>query len=153
MEQVGQVVGIEGDIATVVVRRHDVCGKCGGCGAMISGGGENYIKAQNKVNAQVGQTVKVIGDTGQVLKASFVVYIVPILALLVGLWLGQQAGAVLGLLAREELVGLFFGIIFLLASYFLVKGYDRRMSVARMKLSVVEIVEQEGEIVPNDEKC
>jgi sigma-E factor negative regulatory protein RseC len=153
MEQIGQVVGIDGDIAMVMVRRHDVCGKCGGCGAAISGGGENYIEAQNIVNAEVGHTVKVTSDTGQVLKASFVVYIVPILALLVGILLGTEIGAVLGLLAREELVGLFFGVIFLLASYFLVRGYDRRMSAARMKISVVEIIEESAGEPPLDEKC
>jgi sigma-E factor negative regulatory protein RseC len=152
MEQIGQVVGIDGDTAMVVVRRHDVCGKCGGCGAVISGGGENYIQAQNIVNARVGQTVKVTSDTGQVLKASFVVYMVPVISLLVGILLGQQVGAALGLLAREELVGLFFGVVFLLASYFLVKGYDRKMNAERMKISIVEIVEQPAD-VPEDEKC
>ena len=152
MEQIGQVVGIDGDIAMIMVRRHDVCDKCGGCGAAISGRGENYIEAQNIVNAQVGHTVKVTSDTGQVLKASFVVYIVPILALLAGILLGQEFGAVLGLLAREELVGLFFGVAFMLASYFLVKGYDRRMSTARMKISVVEIIEEPAEM-PKDQKC
>jgi sigma-E factor negative regulatory protein RseC len=152
MEQVGQVVALDGDLATVVVRRHDVCGKCGGCGAMLSGGGENYVKARNMAGAHVGQSVKVVTDTGKVLKASFVAYIIPILALLAGIWLGQQFGAALGLFAREELVGLAFGIAFLLLSYLAVRGYDRRVAGEGPRVAVVKILEENVE-VPEDEQC
>jgi sigma-E factor negative regulatory protein RseC len=152
MEQFGEVVSVDGDAAKVRVRRQDVCSKCGGCGVAVSGPGDNFIDARNVVNAVVGQTVKVTSDTGQVLKASFVVYIVPIVALLIGILLGQQIGRVLGLFAREELVGLFVGIIFLLLSYMVVRGYDRSMTIERMKATVVEIVEEPIDM-PKDEKC
>lgn len=152
MEQFGEVVSVDGDAAKVRVRRHDVCSKCGGCGIAISGPGDNFIDARNVVNAVVGQTVKVTSDTGQVLRASFVVYILPIVALLIGILLGQHIGRVLGLFAREQLVGLFVGIVFLLLSYMVVRGYDRRMTIEHMKAAVIEIVEEPIDML-KDEKC
>jgi sigma-E factor negative regulatory protein RseC len=143
MEQIGQIVEVSGDKAKVLVRRHDVCSKCGGCGISLSGKGENYMDALNTVNAAVGQTVRVTSDTGQVLKASFVVYIVPVLFLLAGIALGRQLGG--------EPAGLITGVIFLLLSYLLVRAYDRKVARGRVQSAVVEILEEPA--VPADEKC
>jgi len=143
MEQTGQIVEVIGDKAKVLVRRHDVCSKCGGCGISLSGKGENYLEALNTVNAAVGQTVRVATDTGQVLKASFVVYVVPILALLAGLGLGQ--------LLADEPTGLIVGIVFLLLSYLVVRAYDRKVARGRVQSAVVAVLEEPA--VPVDEKC
>lgn len=147
MEQIGQVIDIKDDKAIVMVRRHDVCGKCGGCGAAISGSGENYIEAVNLANAAVGHTVKVVSDTAHVLKASFVVYIVPILALLIGIYVGQLLDGAFGIFARFDIL---FGILFLIGSYVLVRGYDRKVADGQTMASVIAIVEDDG---PVDEKC
>jgi len=152
MEQVGQVVAVDGDIATVVVRRHDVCGKCGACGAVLSGGGANYVLARNMANAQVGQSVKMVTDTGKVLKASFVVYIIPILALLAGIWLGQQVRVLQDIFARKELAGVVLGFIFMLLSYLAVRGYDRRVAKGGPMVAVVHILTESVEVA-EDESC
>ena len=149
MEQVGSVVDIKEDIAVVAVRRHATCGKCGGCGVAISGGGDNYIEAQNVVNAVVGQTVKVATDTSNVLKASFVVYIVPMLFLLVGIWLGQVIDGEFGVFARFDII---MGIIFFVGSFLVVRGYDKKMAAGDKAASVIEIVE-EPDAGPKDEQC
>lgn len=149
MEQVGQVVDIKDDIAVVMVRRHDVCGKCGGCGVAISGPGNNYIEAQNVVNAAIGQTVKVATDTAYVLKASFMVYIVPMLALILGIWLGQMLEGTDGVFARFDII---LGFFFLVGSYFIVRRYDRKVAAGQANASVIEIVE-EPFVGPKDEKC
>lgn len=143
MEQIGQVVEIIGEKAKVLVKRHDVCSNCGGCGISLSGKGENYLEALNTVNAAVGQTVRVASDTGQVLKASFVVYIVPVLSLLAGIALGQQFGG--------EPAGLILGLVFLLLSYLAVRAYDRKVARGRVQSEVVAVLEEPA--VPADEKC
>lgn len=143
MEQVGRIVEIVGDKAKVLVKRGEVCGKCGGCGISLSGKGENYLQALNTVNATVGQTVRVTSDTGQVLKASFVVYIVPILSLLTGIWLGQ--------LLDGDLSGLILGVVFLLLSYLVVRAYDRKVACGKAQAAVVEVLEEPA--VPADEQC
>ncbi|EEG77707.1 SoxR reducing system RseC family protein [Dethiobacter alkaliphilus] len=149
MEQVGTVVDVKDDIAIVAVRRHETCSKCGGCGVAVSGRGDNYIEAQNVVNAVVGQTVKVATDTSNVLKASFVVYIVPMLFLLLGIWLGQVIDGEFGVMARFDIV---LGIIFLVGSYLVVRGYDKKMAAGEKPASVIEIIE-EPDAGPKDEQC
>ena len=129
MEQVGLVVEVKEDKAVVAVKRHDVCSKCGGCGVAASGRGETQLEALNKVNATVGQTVKIYSDTSHILKASFMVYIVPLLALLAGLFIGQQLEGSAGL-RRDVLLGAGF----LLIAYFRVRVMiavaDRQLAAA-----------------------
>ncbi|MGI6659922.1 MAG: SoxR reducing system RseC family protein [Dethiobacteraceae bacterium] len=147
MEQVGLVVEVKEDKAVVAVKRHDVCSKCGGCGVAASGRGETQLEALNKVNATVGQTVKIYSDTSHILKASFMVYIVPLLALLAGLFIGQQLEGSAGL--RLDVL---LGAVFLLISYFLVRSYDRKVAGRQLAAAVVEILPAACE-GPTDEKC
>lgn len=149
MEQVGQVVDIKDDIAIVMVRRHDTCGKCGGCGVAVSGKGENYVEAQNVVNAVVGHTVRVGMDTSQVLKASFVVYIVPMIALLFGIWVGQLLDGQFGIFARFDIL---LGFVFLIGSFLIVRGYDKKVASDDTKAKILEIIEEPFD-GPKDEKC
>ncbi|MCR3922336.1 MAG: SoxR reducing system RseC family protein [Firmicutes bacterium] len=149
MEQVGLVVEVNEDKAIVAIQRHDVCAKCGGCGVAVSGAGEVQLEALNKVNAVVGQTVKVASDTAHVLKASFMVYIVPMLALLAGLYLGQQLDGSFGDIARMDII---LGIVFLLVSYLLVRSYDRKVASRQIAAAVIEIL-PEPFSGPEDEKC
>lgn len=149
MEQVGHVVDIKEGKAIVMVKRHDVCGKCGGCGVAVSGSGDNYVEAVNAVNAAIGQNVRVAMKTSHVLKASFVVYIVPIIALLAGIWLGQTLERMFGVLARFDLI---LGFVFLIGSYLLVRGYDKKVAGGEAAASVVEILNDDFE-GPKDERC
>ena len=148
MEQIGLVVEVKDDMAIVAVQRHDVCAKCGACGVAVSGRGETQLKALNKVNATVGQTVKVTSDTAYVLKASFVVYLLPILALLLGIYVGQQVEGNFAALRMDIILG----FAFLLASYLLVRSYDRKAAQQKVLATVVEII-PESYSGPEDEKC
>ncbi|NLP36431.1 MAG: SoxR reducing system RseC family protein [Firmicutes bacterium] len=149
MEQVGLVVEIVEDRAIVAVQRHDVCAKCGACGIAVSGRGENHLEALNRANAAVGQKVKIISDTSHVLKASFMVYIIPLLALLLGLYVGQLLDGSLGVFARLDII---LGIVFLLASYLFVRGYDRKLAGRQTYATVIEILPDDYE-GPIDENC
>ncbi|MBT9142237.1 MAG: hypothetical protein DDT29_00631 [Dehalococcoidia bacterium] len=148
MEQIGQVVKVNEVTAWVMVRRHQVCGKCGGCGVAISGSGENKLEALNQVGAVVGDRVKVVSDTAHVLRASFVAYILPMFALLVGVYAGQVLDQTFMLFARMDIL---LGILFFSASYFLVRAYDKKMAASQIRASIVAVVTDDEP--PVDEKC
>ncbi len=148
MEQVGLVVEVKDDKAIVAVQRHDVCSKCGACGVAISGSGETQLDALNIVNAAVGQTVRVVGDTAYVLKVSFIVYLLPIIALLLGIYVGQQLEGYFAALRMDIILG----VAFLLVSYLMVRAYDRRAARQPVKATIVEII-PETYSKPEDEKC
>ncbi|MBS3897712.1 MAG: SoxR reducing system RseC family protein [Dethiobacter sp.] len=148
MEQIGQVVKVNEGRAVVLVSRHQVCGKCGGCGVAISGAGENQLEVLNQVGAEVGDRVKVVSDSAHVLRASFVAYILPMLALLAGVYAGQVLDQTYTIFARLDIL---LGILFFFASYFFVRAYDKKMAAGQIKASIVAIVPPDEP--PVDEKC
>ncbi len=79
MDQIGQVVEIQGKNAIVRVRRVSACGEnCSSC----SGGCKptsTTMKAVNGLNAKVGDMVKVEMNPGAFVTLAFVGYILPII--------------------------------------------------------------------------
>ena len=119
MEQLVRVRQTHRDgTATVLCVRESACSgdchKCSGCGAAKE---SILLRADNPIGARVGDLVKVESETGPVLKAAAVLYMLP-LVLFFG---GYALGAVLGLSG-----GLFGGVAFAL-SIWLIVVYDRRM--------------------------
>ena len=119
MEQLVRVRQVHRDgTATVLCVRESACSgdchKCSGCGAAKE---SILLRADNPIGAQVGDLVKVESETGPVLKAAAVLYMLP-LVLFFG---GYALGAALGLSG-----GLFGGVAFAL-SIWLIVVYDRRM--------------------------
>lgn len=119
MEQLVRVRQIHRDgTATVLCVRESACSgdchKCSGCGAAKE---SILLRADNPIGARMGDLVKVESETGPVLKAAAVLYMLP-LVLFFG---GYALGAALGLSG-----GLFGGVAFAL-SIWLIVVYDRRM--------------------------
>lgn len=90
------------------------CHKCSGCGAA-----KEFIllKADNPIGAVRGDLVKVQSETGPVLKAAAVLYMLP----LVLFFLGYAVAAVLGI------SGALSGCLAFVLSIALIVVYDRRM--------------------------
>lgn len=120
MEQKARVRKLlENGAAQVVVIRESACSgdchKCSGCGAAKEA---ILFEAQNPIGARPGDLVTVSSETGPVLKAAAVLYMLP-LVLFFG---GYALGAVLGLSG-----GAVGGIAFVL-SVGLIVVYDRHMA-------------------------
>ncbi|WP_129597605.1 SoxR reducing system RseC family protein [Anaerophilus nitritogenes] len=85
MNQVGKVIEVlEDHRAQVLMRKHSACGECGAC----QYGQENMkikIIAMNQVDAKEGDTVEVNLETQNVLGAAFIAYVIPLIALLIGI--------------------------------------------------------------------
>ena len=102
MIRTGRVVQTDGDILKVSFSKLDACGSCGMCG-----GGRDDAMVKIKGTAQVGDMVEVDMPDAQVLKVSTIAYLIPLLALLLGLFIGSQ------LFSGQELYVLASGLIFL----------------------------------------
>jgi len=82
----GIVIRADGGSAIVKATKTDACKACtarGSCHVM-GGGREMEISAFNPVGAEVDDHVLLSFDTSSLLKASFLLYIVPVFALLAG---------------------------------------------------------------------
>ncbi len=65
------------------------CHKCAGCGAAKE---TVLLTADNPIGARRGDLVKVESDSGPVLKAALVLYVLPLLLFFLGYYLGTLAG-------------------------------------------------------------
>ncbi|QVL45307.1 MAG: SoxR reducing system RseC family protein [Methylophilaceae bacterium] len=109
--------------ATIEVVRKTACGLCGqtqGCGNAFWGKlfahKASSFKAQNTINAQVGQTVIVGIDESAVMKSALVLYLVPLVTMLFGAILaGQMVDGDIG-----AIVGAVIGLI---VGYFWIKAH------------------------------
>jgi sigma-E factor negative regulatory protein RseC len=105
-------------IATLEIERKTACGLCGktrGCGNSIWGKlfahQSTAFKAQNRINAKVGDSVVVGINERALLKSALLLYILPLVTMLIGAILVNElmhnnAGAVLG-----ALIGLVLGLV------------------------------------------
>ncbi|MBF8272778.1 MAG: positive regulator of sigma(E), RseC/MucC [Magnetococcales bacterium] len=129
------VVALEGDMAVVVGQRASGCGSChqdGACATLSFGSGRRAVRlrAENPAGAKVGDRVVLEISERHFLRASFLVYIVPILALFAGGLLLRQLALLLGVTQRvAEGVGGVGGVCALLLVLLWLKRYNQRLDV------------------------
>lgn len=84
---IGRVEELEGKLGVVHMDRQDMCGDCHACEA-LSGKKSCVIKCINTVQAQVGDVVEVDVTQQIFLKATYIMYGLPFVGLMIGLGLG-----------------------------------------------------------------
>ncbi len=101
IEEQAVVVGVEQDLVLLEIVRSKPCGLCGqtrGCGISLWGrllGHRNSIvRANNRINAGIGDNVIVGIDEKALLASSLAAYGVPLISLLVGAALGGSFSTV-----------------------------------------------------------
>ncbi|VBB07850.1 positive regulator of sigma(e) rsec/mucc [Lucifera butyrica] len=91
-QQEGVVIDIIGNLAKVKTSRHNDCENCGAC----PGNSAIVLEARNPLGATPGQRVLVEVPAGNMLKAAFIVYVLPLLAILAGALAGGFTAGKLG---------------------------------------------------------
>ena len=91
------------------------CHKCSGCGAAKE---TILLTADNPIGADAGDLVNLRSETGPVLKAAVVLYMMPLVLFFAGY----------GLAAAMDLPGALFGCLAFVLSIVLIVVYDRRMA-------------------------
>lgn len=120
----GIVIRIESKTAWIKTVKTGACESCSARGACHSmgGGKEMEVEALNTVGARLGDRVVIGFETGPLLKASFLLYIFPILALIVGAAVGQAAAPYLSLNPSATSIVFGFFLVFLSFLYIRIKG-------------------------------
>ncbi len=116
-QEVGTVIASRGGTARVLVAMNAACDHCPSRSCCTSLGGDlKGVDVSNRMGAREGQKVKVAISQKAVLKASFILYMVPILALIIGAVLGNYLGP-----QHKEIWAVSMGIGFFVGSYFVIK--------------------------------
>lgn len=118
-ENQGVVIETSGDMAKVKSNRHGDCKNCGAC----PGDNATVLDVQNPLGAKPGQRVVFEIKEENMLKAAFVVYILPIIAIFLGsicgAWLASKIGQ------PEKIFQIGGAIIAFILSVLYVKVFDR----------------------------
>lgn len=121
-EEEGVVIALEGKIAKVRASRHSDCESCGAC----PGDKATVLDVYNQVDAKLGQRVMITIPEANMVKAAFIVYVLPLITtfigFLIGVWLSQKYGfPALFTEVCTSIVGFVVAIIY-------IKYFDRSMS-------------------------
>ena len=111
----GKVVAAENGVLEVCFERPEACAHCGQCGGQKT---ETFVKIPGSV--PVGRWIDVDMPEGQVLKASMLAYVMPLLMLLGGLALGS-------VLFEKEIFWALTGVVCMGASWLILRLIEKRM--------------------------
>ncbi len=126
----GTVIKVAGANALVKTTRSSSCEHCSSKGSCMSKGGGNEMEVQalNLAGAREGDRVKISFDTASLLKASFLLYVFPILCLIAGALGGQQLSSSLTNVG-ESLLAVICGLAAFGLSFFVVRRVSNKMAV------------------------
>lgn len=128
----GIVIKIVPEGAVVRVKKKDACHGCPSATLCHMGkSGEREVLAKNPVGAHEGQMVEIEIRDGLLLRASFIIYILPLFGLLIGALLGRWFIRSFGLMSSEDIGAVIGGLTCMLAVFILIKvksgtGYHMR---------------------------
>ena len=97
------------------------CSSRGACNTM-GGGKEMEVEAMNTAGAQIGDRVVIGFETGPLLKVSFLLYIFPILALIIGAVIGHNGAPYVSLDPSAASIVSGFFLVFLSVLFIRRKG-------------------------------
>lgn len=125
MEEMAQVIRvINTEMAEVELRKHSACGHCGGC----SRGQDEEptrFEVSNPIGAEVGEMVMVEMETGSLVKAVIVIYLLPLVNLILGYIVGNWLNTSYHFTKGEGFAAI-VGLVFFVLTFVFVRYYDRR---------------------------
>jgi sigma-E factor negative regulatory protein RseC len=142
IEEEGIVVETEGDLAKVAVLKKSACEACAAAGVCHPGGADDsYLEASNPLGARKGEKVKVVVAPQMYLKASIILYGVPMAALIAGAILGKNVAGRYGASGNSDLWAFLAGMACLGISFFFIRMYNKKVErTAEYKPMITEIL-------------
>jgi sigma-E factor negative regulatory protein RseC len=143
MHETGLVTRIQKTgFASVTPLRGEFCGSCpcrGTC-QVLGGKTERQIVAINRVGATVGDWVLVSIGAGSFLKISSIVYLLPILALAAGSYVGEKYSTQIWPAGNPETVSILTGLFCVGISLMIIRLFSGRLSQNHKYYPVIEKV-------------
>jgi len=123
--ETGRVAGIEDGKAIIEIEKGTACAQChAGCVCDL-GKRVMIIEANDPIGVHEDQFVQLSIPNDSALRASFVVYVIPLLALIIGVLLGERLGMTFGIKEGLAILG---GFGFLGLSLIFVRYYNNIFS-------------------------
>jgi sigma-E factor negative regulatory protein RseC len=151
-EHIGIVIQTEENgLVRVTADRKGACGGCdhrgGGCKSCLTGANKMESEAINPVGAKVGDLVKLQLTTFNLYSGAALLYILPVLGVLIGAFMGEWAvgsDGTIGVIGA--IAGAFFGVAL---GYAFLVAIDRGQALRRRWMPTITKVVQPGVGLPS----
>jgi sigma-E factor negative regulatory protein RseC len=146
IEETGIIVELKGkSVAVVMCQKSSSCDNCATSGACSLGDDERsrLVDAHNSLGASVGDQVRIVTSTRSFLQSSFYLYIVPIIALVIGASVGTLVGQQLVNGPDPNLLSAIFGVFFMVGSFIIIRVGSQALSKEDYMPRITEIVKED----------
>lgn len=126
IEEEGMVIEADGSTAKVAVLKKSACESCAAAG-VCHPGDQEYLEASNPLGAKKGQKVKVVLAPQVYLKASLVLYGLPITALIAGAIIAKNIAMRQGAEPASDLWAFAGGMVCMFVSFVFVRLYNKKV--------------------------
>lgn len=124
MNKYGEVVGVKDGMAYVAVERVEACGgNCEACAGCAGRENVSIIEVYNEIGAKEGNIVELEASEKEMVKYSLLLYTVPLVCFLVGLFLGIYVFTRINM-HPIELLSFGLGVLFLAVCVLAIKVFD-----------------------------
>lgn len=146
IEGFGTVVSLASDRRIAVIRCHKqrACDACPTAGVCYTGKTDQMqVEAINEIGAKQGDQVKIATTTGNFLRSSFILYILPVFGLLVGAFIGQPLGTSGQTLIDPPLLTATMGVTGLTLTFLLIRRLTHKLRREEFMPRIVAVVNPE----------
>lgn len=141
MKECGVVVELIKDKAVVNVKRQSACGHCKACELGSTDQKEINITAKNDIGAKINDNVNLLIESPDILKAAIIVYLVPLIALIVGIAIPTAITKIMGI--DGEVISIITGLICTGISFLYVRSKDKKLEkTKKYEPRIVEVLGQ-----------
>lgn len=149
IEETGTVVELKGKgRAVVLCQKSSMCENCATSGACSLGDDSHSrtVEVLNLIGARVGDKVKIATNTKSFLQSSFFLYIVPLIALVIGAAVGSALGSMFPLGIDPNLLSAVFGVFFMAGSFLIIRVGSRALQADNFipKITTILHIEEKG---------
>ena len=146
LEEHGSIVELKGKhIAVVLCKKSSFCKHCAAMETCQMGADNKsmLVEAHNVIGAGVGDKVKLVTSSKSFLQSSFLLYIVPLIALLAGAILGFGVGQHLKNGPDPNLLAAIIGTAFLAGSFLIIRVGSRAIPRENFMPRITEIIPED----------
>ncbi len=123
----GIVTKVNSSTAWVKCTKSAACESCSAKGFCATGGNDDVeVEAINAVGAKVDDRVTISFETSSLLKATFLVYMIPVLFLVLGVVIGDKIAQIFNY--DQTIFSVLVGSLFLVVAFFFVKTKGKELS-------------------------
>jgi len=141
IEEEGIVIETAGGLAKVSILAKSACEKCASSEVCHPQGEDSYMEASNPLGAKKGQKVKVVVAPQVYLKASIILYGIPMTVFVAAAIIGKNLAQTFSGEANSDLWAFLSGMVLMAVSFFFLRRYNKKVEKTQeYKPVIVEIL-------------